>query len=66
MSDKPQPIARGLQWVRQFKRGDKIVWIDVDQLDRSWRADSSLYVGWKITRHGKRSKRMEPMQRAIG
>jgi hypothetical protein len=45
MSDESQPIARDLQWVRQFKRGDKIVWIDVDELDRSWRTDSSLYVG---------------------
>lgn len=45
MSDEPQRIARDLQWVRQFKPGDKIVWIDVDQLDRSWRADDSLYVG---------------------
>ena len=45
MSDEPQPIARDLRWVRQFKRGDKIVWIDVDQLNRSWRTDSSLYVG---------------------
>jgi hypothetical protein len=45
MSGEPLRIARDLQWVRQFKLGDKIVWIDVNQLDRSWRADGSFYVG---------------------